>query len=119
MKVAMLSVVGGRAVMVGKGYMEVSDDLLQQDVFTDEMEEDIGEEMWNSIKEFLESGNEVQVFVHDEVDFVLGRSEENYIEMKETLGGVFCEEYDSENLWKKISKLLDEMNWEQELQVVL
>ena len=116
MKVVMLSVVAGRAIFVGKGTFDFDNVVIDSTEFQEEFEDLLDEELWCSLKEYKSKGNKVQVFCHDEVDLVIGSSKEDYVEMKEALGKLFCDEYNSANLWKKINEQLDEMDWNDESQ---
>ena len=116
MKGVMLYVVAGRATFVRKSTFEFDNEVVEATEFQEEFEDLLDEELWCSLKEYKSKGNKVQVFCCDEVDLVIGSSKEDYVEMKEALGKLFCDEYNSENLWKKINEQLDEMDWNDESQ---
>lgn len=113
MKAVMISVIGGRAVLVGKSYQDIPDELLLMEEYDEDLCADclIDEETWESVKEFNDSESQVMSFMKDEFDMALGRSEEDYKEMKEALRKIFVEEYKSEDLWIKIEDRLDSMEW--------
>ena len=124
MKVFMIGVVGGRAVVVTKLIMDIPNEVLTLEEYDEDIvsEHNMDEGLWFVIKDFVTKkgdSNEsndatVQSFCIDEVDGALGFSNSDYNEMKKVLSNVFVNEYKCDDMWKQIETTLDEMEWDEE-----